>query len=105
MATIIVTAREGAERTLDADEGASVMEIIRDAGIDELLAICGGCCSCSTCHVYVEDADIPRLPPILPDEDDLLDSSTWRKLGSRLSCQITFTSNLEGLRVTIAPED
>ena len=105
MASITVTLRDGTDRTLDASPGSSVMEIIRDGGIDELLAICGGCCSCSTCHVFVDDADLPRLPPIQPDEDELLDSSNWRSARSRLSCQLPFREDLDGLRVTTAPED
>lgn len=81
------------------------MEIIRDAGIDELLALCGGCCSCATCHVFVDDAWTDELPPPSEDESDLLDSSDHRSDASRLSCQIPFTAALDGLRVTIAPED
>jgi 2Fe-2S ferredoxin len=81
------------------------MENIRDAGIDELLALCGGCLSCATCHVYVDDADRPSLPRMSTDEDDLLGSSTHRAAGSRLLCQLPFSDALAGLRVTIAPED
>ena len=80
------------------------MELIRDAGIDELLAQCGGCLSCATCHVQVDPADSDRLPPMKPDEDYLLDSSDHRVATSRLSCQLPFSSELDGLRVTIAPE-
>jgi 2Fe-2S ferredoxin len=81
------------------------MEIVRDAGIDELLALCGGCCSCATCHVYVDPTFADRLPPMAEDESDLLDSSEHRTAASRLSCQIRFGPGLDGLRVTIAPED
>ena len=81
------------------------MEIIRDAGFNELLALCGGCCSCATCHVYVDDGFAGRLPEMTADENDLLDSSDHRQANSRLSCQLTFTSALDGMRVTIAPED
>ncbi len=105
MPKLIVTTRDGSERTLDASTNISVMEIIRDAGVDELLALCGGCCSCATCHVFVDEAFAGQLPEISEDENDLLDSSDYRKANSRLSCQITFTSELDGLRVTIAPED
>lgn len=103
MAEIIVTTREGAEVVLAAKPGLSVMEIIRDGGIDELLALCGGCCSCATCHVYV-DAGFQTGKPGA-DEDDLLDSSDHKTPASRLSCQIAFTAELDGLKVTIAPED
>lgn len=102
MATITVVTREGISHALEADDGVSVMEVIRDAGIDELLALCGGCCSCATCHVFTDD---PNLPPRSEDENDLLDSSAHRRASSRLSCQLFVTEALDGLRVQIAPED
>jgi 2Fe-2S ferredoxin len=105
MASITITTRSGEERVLPAQTGMSVMEIIKDAGIDELLALCGGCCSCATCHVHVADADMARVGPASADEADLLDSSDNNRPNSRLSCQIPFTAALDGLRVTIAPED
>jgi 2Fe-2S ferredoxin len=85
--------------------GWSVMENIRERGFDELLALCGGCCSCATCHVHVDAEWAGQLKPIGADEDDLLDTSDHRAETSRLSCQILFTKELDGLRVTIAPED
>lgn len=105
MPTLIVTKRDGSEQNVDASTNVSVMEIIRDAGVDELLALCGGCCSCATCHVYVDDSFAGQLPEITADENDLLDSSDHRTANSRLSCQINFTAALDGMRVTIAPED
>ena len=74
-------------------------------GFDELLALCGGCCSCATCHVHVDPAHVDRLPPMSDDENDLLDSSSYRNELSRLSCQIQFGNDLDGLAVTIAPEE
>lgn len=105
MPKITVTDRSGEERELDAAIGMSLMEVIRDAGIDEMLALCGGCCSCATCHVKVDPAFAGNLPPVSEDESDLLDSSDHRDEWSRLSCQVPITDALEGLRVTIAPED
>lgn len=105
MPEVIVTTRDGEERSVPADAGLSLMEAIRDAGIDELLALCGGCCSCATCHVKVDPAFVDRLPPMSEDESDLLDSSAHRDTFSRLSCQIALTAELDGLRVAIAPED
>ena len=105
MPELIIVGRDGTERTVEGKAGWSVMENIRDAGFDELLALCGGCCSCATCHVHVDEAWVGRLKPIGPDEDDLLDSSDHRSAASRLSCQIEFGPELDGLRVTIAPED
>lgn len=105
MPKLIVVNRAGDEKTVDATAGLSVMEAIRDNGFDELLALCGGCCSCATCHVHVAPADIARLEPMSEDENDLLDSSDHRNEFSRLSCQIEMTDALDGLKVTIAPED
>ncbi len=105
MAELIVTTREGETRTLEAPTGLSVMEVIRDGGIDELLALCGGVCSCATCHVHVDPAFAEALPPMSDDESDLLDGSSHRNERSRLSCQIRMNDSLSGLRVTIAQED
>ena len=105
MPQLIVTTRSGEERTLEGMTGLSVMEVIRDGGIDELLALCGGCCSCATCHVHVDPAFADKLPPMGPDEDDLLDSTVDRDATSRLSCQVPFGPALDGMRVRIAAED
>ena len=105
MPKLIVVTRSGAESTVEAQSGLTVMEAIRDNGFDELLALCGGCCSCATCHVHVDPAFKDKLPPMSEDENDLLDSSDDRNEDSRLSCQIDFSDDLDGLRVTIAQED
>jgi len=105
MPKLIVVNREGEETVCEAETGLSVMENIRDNGFDELLALCGGSCSCATCHVYVDEAFIDRLDPVSPDENELLDTSDHREPTSRLSCQIEMTDSLDGLRVYIAPED
>lgn len=105
MPMLIVVDRSGTERTVAATSGLSVMENIRDNGFDELLALCGGCCSCATCHVHVDDAWTKAVGSPNADEDDLLESSDHKQANSRLSCQIEMTDALDGLRVTIAPED
>ena len=105
MPKLIVTTRSGETREVEAAAGLTVMEAIRDNGFDELLALCGGCCSCATCHVHVDAEFFGKLPPISEDEDDLLDSSGDRDEFSRLGCQIPFTADLDGLKVRIAQED
>ena len=105
MPKLIVVTREGEEREIDGEAGLSVMEVIRDAGIDEILALCGGCCSCATCHVHVDPEFAAKLPAMSEDENDLLESSSERDANSRLSCQIDMTDALDGLRVRIAAED
>ncbi|MFN4113866.1 MAG: ferredoxin [Sphingomonadaceae bacterium] len=105
MPKLIVVNRAGEESTIEVADGLTVMEAIRDNGFDELLALCGGCCSCATCHIHVDPAFVGQLPAMSEDENDLLDSSDHRDATSRLSCQVAFTAELDGLRVTIAPED
>ena len=105
MVTIHVTTRDGTPHEVQGQEGLSVMEVIRENGFDELLALCGGCCSCATCHVHVDPEFKEKLPRMSEDENDLLDSSDHRTEYSRLSCQLTVGADLEGLRVQIAPED
>lgn len=105
MPILIVTTRDGAETSVEATAGRSVMEAIRGSGFEELLALCGGCCSCATCHVYVDPEFLALLPPVSEDESDLLDSSDHRLETSRLSCQIKVSEQMSGLRVTVAPED
>ncbi|MEM1053813.1 MAG: 2Fe-2S iron-sulfur cluster-binding protein [Pseudomonadota bacterium] len=105
MPKLIVTNRDGDTNEIDVEDGITVMEAIRDNGFDELLALCGGCCSCATCHVYVDEANGAEMPAVDEDEDDLLDSSDHRREKSRLSCMIPLTAELDGMKVTIAPED
>lgn len=105
MPRLFVATRDGDTSAVDVGDGLTVMEAIRDNGFDELLALCGGCCSCATCHVHVDPDFVGRLPAMSADEDDLLESSDHRAANSRLSCQLPFTPDLDGLKVTIAPED
>ena len=105
MPKLIVVNRAGQETAVDVADGLTVMEAIRDNGFDELLALCGGCCSCATCHVHVDPSFKDRLPQMSEDEDDLLESSDHRDENSRLGCQVPFTADLDGLKVTIAQED
>jgi 2Fe-2S ferredoxin len=85
--------------------GTSVMELMRDNSVPDLLALCGGSRSCATCHIWVDPAFAERFPEAVEEENELLDSSSHRKPTSRLSCQLKWTDALDGLRVTLAPED
>src|SRR4051812_12470502 len=105
MAKLNIIGRDGREATVDGRNGWSVMENIRDAGFDELLALCGGCCSCATCHVHVDEDWLDKLGPVSAHEGDLLHNPSHPQPNSRLSCQIEFGEQLDGLRVQIAPED
>ena len=105
MPKLVVISRDGGERTVEAQSGLSVMQNLREHGFDDILALCGGSCSCATCHVYVDPAFQDRLPDMSDDENDLLGCSDHRQAESRLSCQIFFDETLDGLKVIIAPED
>ncbi len=105
MPQLTVVTRDGARHEIEAQNGHTVMEVIRDNGIDELLAICGGCCSCATCHVYIAEDWLDRLPSQEPDERELIEFMGTFRETSRLSCQIPLTEELTGLEVELAPEE
>lgn len=105
MPRLLVTTRDGEERVVEAAAGQTVMEAMRDGGISDVLALCGGVCSCGTCHVYVDSGPVAALPVRGEDEGELLEYSDHCRENSRLGCQIPFTDDLDGLRVTVAPED
>lgn len=92
----------GNEHKLQALAGWRVMEIIRDHGLP-IKAECGGACACATCHVYIDDDWLDKLPPLSDEELDALDSAFAVEDNSRLSCQILMQTDLNGLRVTLAP--
>jgi len=103
MASILVTDRDGEQHAVEATLGWSVMEIIREHDLP-IEAACGGCCACATCHVYVDPSWQAKLGTPSDDEDRMLDEAYQVQETSRLSCQISFTEDLDGLKVTLAPE-
>ena len=105
MIDLSVITRNGVRIAITGTPGETAMEAIRNAGVDELLALCGGSCSCATCRVYVDPAFADRLPSMAADEEDLLDASDDSDATSRLSCQIVLLPALNGLTLTIARED
>lgn len=105
MPEVIVTTREGEKRHVSFTAGTSLMQALTEGGIDEVLALCGGVCSCATCHVHVDPEFVDLFEPMSPDEDDLLSGSLHRSERSRLSCQLRLADDMDGLRVTVAPED
>jgi len=104
MAELVIVDRDGKEQRVEGRVGVSVMETLRELDYG-VAAICGGMCSCATCHVWVDDAWISRLPARQGDEQELLQELTSAKPGSRLSCQVQFTEELSGLRIAIAPDE
>jgi len=106
MSTISVTNLLGETREIELKPGWSLMEVLRDAGYDEILAMCGGSCSCATCHVHIENHADRQLPPIEEDEEMLLTmSDSYHESKSRLSCQIELSETLAGLKVSLLAEE
>jgi ferredoxin, 2Fe-2S len=105
MVAVKVTDREGQVHTLKAAPGSGLMELLRDNNLD-IEAICGGCCSCATCHIFIGPKWAAKVPPRTSSEDDLLIATqSYRPDESRLSCQIRLTADLDGLEVAVAAQD
>ena len=100
---IIAIDRNGVEHVIEGNDGWTVMEALRDAGLP-ILAECGGACACATCHVYVEDGWYEKLKPPSPEETDMLDMALAVEPNSRLSCQIVCGQTTDGIKVTLATE-
>lgn len=96
--------RGGEEHAVDFVPGGTLMEALRELEYG-VTAVCGGMCSCATCHVYVAPEWASRLPDPQGDERELLVELPDRQATSRLSCQIALTAALDGLRLTLAPEE
>ena len=99
MAKITFVDNTGAEKTVEAENGMTVMEVaVRNsiAGID---ADCGGACACATCHVYVDEAWMPKVGKAQSMEEDMLDFAFDVRENSRLSCQIKVSDEIDGITV------
>jgi ferredoxin, 2Fe-2S len=105
MPTIFVTDRTGKEHSLKVDSGLTLMDPLRNID-DGVEALCGGMCSCATCHIFVHPQWYSRLPARQSDELELLESTeSFRDQESRLACQVRITDTLDGLRLSVAPEE
>ena len=105
MANIVIVDRDDKEHVVEGRVGLKVMETLRELDFG-VAAICGGLCSCATCHMFVDSAWMPKLPAKQSDEQDLLSElAHYDEPHSRLSCQVEFTEALDGLRIKIAPDE
>ncbi|MBX2847644.1 MAG: 2Fe-2S iron-sulfur cluster binding domain-containing protein [Acidiferrobacterales bacterium] len=106
MPNISITDTQGQTRIVDVQSGLSLMETLRDLGYEEILAMCGGCCSCATCHVYIDDSKCETLTPMEEDEQMIVEmTDNYNSESSRLSCQIELGDGHKGLQVTIVETD
>ena len=90
----------GQSRTVEAEDGSTVMETALKNAIPGIEAECGGACACATCHVYVDESWVERLGKAEQMEEDMLDFAFDVRPTSRLSCQIKVRSELDGLTVS-----
>lgn len=105
MITVRLTDPAGGLHEITGRPGSSLMETAVKHGVPGIVAECGGACSCATCHVYVDDSFAVSVGEADDWEDEMLEEATAERLPtSRLSCQIKLTDELEGLHVTVAPE-
>ena len=105
MAQMVVVDRDGVEHGIEGRTGVSLMETLREVEWG-VAAICGGMCSCATCHIFVDGDWAGRLPAPQPDEKELLQELVgYDPARSRLSCQVNFEESLDGLRIEIAPDE
>ena len=103
MAKIHFVDHSGETRTIDVENGATVMEAAIRNAIPGIEAECGGACACATCHVYIDEAWFSRLPEKSDDEIDQLEMLSDLQPTSRLSFQVLMSDALDGLEVTLAP--
>lgn len=103
MPRIIFISHDGREQEVDAVAGVSVMQAAVDNCIDGILAECGGACSCATCHCFVDEPWLDKLPPADPLELQMIECALDPQPNSRLSCQLAISDDLDGLIVRLPP--
>ena len=105
MPKITYIQKDGTRTDVEVDNGYSVMEGAINNQIDGIVAECGGACACATCHGYIDESWMDKLPPMDDMEDSMLDAAFERKSNSRLTCQIEVSDALDGLVVHVAEND
>jgi len=105
MPKIIFTGSDGAETTVEARTGDTLMEVAVDNSIAGMVAECGGACACATCHAYVDPAWLEKLGAMDEMESAMLDAAADRRDNSRLACQIEISDEIDGLKVTVADNE
>lgn len=105
MPKIIFITPDGIRHETNVESGYSVMEAAINNNIDGIVAECGGACACATCHSYIDEAWLDKIPAMDDMEDSMLDAAFERKDNSRLTCQIEVTDALDGLVVHVAEND
>jgi 2Fe-2S ferredoxin len=104
MPRVVFILQDGDSRTADVPVGTTVLTAALKNGVDGIIGECGGVCMCATCHIYVNEDFLEKLPPIKDTEEAVLEVTNAERLtNSRLSCQIKMTEELDGLTVQVPP--
>jgi len=96
---------DGTRKVVEAEPGMTIMEAAVDNGVRGIIAECGGACACATCHAYVSEKWLDRLPPPGELEDGMLDAAMDRRPNSRLTCQLEVTDMLDGIELEVAQNE
>lgn len=105
MPKVIYITTDGIHHEVQVENGYSVMEGAINNNIEGIVAECGGACACATCHSYIDEAWLDKLPPMDDMEDSMLDAAYERRSNSRLTCQIEMNPGLDGLIVHVAENE
>jgi len=104
LAKIFATDRDGTKHEIDVRDRSTLMEILKQAGLS-IEALCSGCCQCATCHVFIEEPWLSKLKPQTDFELATLEGEGSEiRSNSRLSCQVKWLAELDGIVLTVAPE-
>mgnify|MGYP001191708620 CR=1 FL=1 len=102
MVQVTFTDMKGKQIDVDVEEGTTVMQAAFWNGVEGIVAECGGSATCATCHIYVDETFLDKVPPPSPEEEDMLDFvAAERRPCSRLGCQIVLDSALSGIHLHI----
>ncbi|MEH6517113.1 MAG: 2Fe-2S iron-sulfur cluster-binding protein [Halioglobus sp.] len=104
MATITYIEHSGTEHKIDVENGKTLMQGAVDNLVDGIIGECGGCCSCATCHIIIDDAWYEATGGPNDDEREMLEAVPIPAKTSRLGCQITVSDELDGLVVRMPEE-
>jgi 2Fe-2S ferredoxin len=105
MAGFTLQTRNGQKVEIKGKDNATLLKLVRRAGIEELEAQCGGTCVCITCHVFIDPPDGAQMTPVGPGEARMLATAYHRDVASRLACQVRFNETMDGMLVRVAPID
>lgn len=105
MPKVIYITPQGERHEVEVEVGYSVMEGAINNNIEGIVAECGGACACATCHSYIDEAWIDKMPPMDDMEDSMLDAAYERRDNSRLTCQLEMRDDWDGLIVHVGENE